>query len=52
MDTLTRCRVVTRDGLTVYEGERGLCYDYVMQAMAKGSEPGFLRIEEVKEEEA
>lgn len=45
-----KCRVVTRNGLTVYEGSRDMCYDYVMQALGKGSEPGFLRIEEMKEE--
>ena len=44
------CRVVTRDGLTVYEGSRYMCYAYVMQELAKGSEPGFLRIIEEKEE--
>ena len=46
-----KCRVVTREGLTVYEGSRDMCYGYVMQALAKGSEPGFLRIIENKEEE-
>lgn len=50
MDALKKCRVVTPYGLPVYEGSRDMCYAYVMQALAKGSEPGFLRIEEMKEE--
>lgn len=49
MDDMEQCKVVTEFGLVVYRGPRGLCYDYVVQAMAKGSEPGFLRI--IKDEE-
>lgn len=36
--------VVTSSGLPVFEGSRGRCYDYVVQALRKGSPSGFLSV--------
>lgn len=41
---MSRCTVVTSSGMQVYAGRWTDCYLYIMQALAKGSEPGFLRI--------
>ena len=36
--------VVTPSGLAVFEGSRERCRSYIVQALRKGSCPGFLRI--------
>lgn len=43
---MSKCKVITKTGLQVYAGRRDMCYVYVMQALGKGSKPGFLRIVE------
>ena len=41
---MSRCSVVTSSGLRVYAGSWSDCYLYIMQALAKGSRPGELKI--------
>ena len=43
---MSRCSVVTSSGLRVYAGSWSDCYLYIMQALAKGSKQGYLKIVE------
>lgn len=43
---MSKCKVITKTGLQVYEGSRDMCYVYLMQALGKGSKPGYLKIVE------
>lgn len=43
-----RWKVVTPTGETIYEGSKPMCKAYIKQALAKGSAPDYLRIEENK----
>ena len=43
-------QVVTDIGVQVFTGTKPMCKAYIRQALAKGSAPGFLRIEKKPKE--
>lgn len=47
---MSKFRVITSSGLQVFAGNWSECYAYIMQALAKGSKPGYLKIVEKEEE--